>query len=358
MTTEFTTTVSHEASASTSMLGAVVEPLVGVTLERREIPTPAPDQALVRSTLIGICGSDTHALAGHHPFLASTYLPGHEATGVIEALGEGAEGLALGQRVILKPNVSCGTCLNCLADRSNACETLSWIGCDPSLRWAGAMAEYFVAPVGNLYPVPAGVDDATAALVECLATPVHAARIAGDLTGARVVILGAGTIGLLCVVAALDAGATNIVVTDLDRGKLERAQRVGAHHAVLASDTDADEQVASALGTRADVVLDCVASERSFAQAISLLRRAGTLVVVGVPARDAVLPMPIIQDFEIRVQGSAAYTEADMKTALEIARRGGLPTGEVVSQTFELSRAADAFTAAAADNSGKILIAP
>lgn len=353
-----TAAVDPSPPIADSMRQAVAEPLVGVRLEAAPVPALAPGQALVRSTLVGICGSDIHALAGQHPFLASTYLPGHEATGLVARLGDGVAGIELGQRVLLKPNVACGACLNCRGGRSNACETLSWIGCDPSGHWGGAMADYFVAPASNLYPVPDSVDDETAALIECLATPVHAARIAGSLDGARVIILGAGTIGLLCVVAARNAGAKTIVVTDLDEGKLARAERVGAHEGVLATRANANELITTALDGRADVVLDCVANERSFAQAVALLRRAGTLVVVGVPPRDASLPMPIIQDWEIRVQGSASYTEADIHTSLEIAVAGGIPTAEIVSATYGLDEIADAFAAATADSTGKLLVAP
>lgn len=340
------------------MRRAVAEPNHGVRLETARIPAPAPGQVLVRSTLVGICGSDTHAIAGQHPFLTTPYLPGHEATGTVVALGQGVTSLGIGQRVLLKPNVSCGDCLNCAAGRSNACANLTWIGCDPSLRWAGAMADYFVAPERNLFAVPDGVDDRTAALVECLATPVHAVRIAGDVQGARVVVLGAGTIGVLCVVAALHAGAATVVVTDLDPGKLERAKRAGAHGAVQAGDPDVNEQVLAQLGGQADVVLDCVTNERSLNQAVGLLRRAGTLAVVGVPPRDAVLPMPFIQDWEIRIQGCAAYTEADMQTSLAIALAGGLPTDEIVSRTYGLDDVEGAFAQARADSSGKVLVAP
>ena len=353
------TTSSPAATRPTrSMRRALVEPRAGVCVEDADIPVPTPGQVLVRSTLVGICGSDTHALAGQHPFLSSAYSPGHEAVGIVSALGEGVNTLAIGQRVILKPNVSCGACQNCSAGRTNACEQLSWIGCDPSRHWSGAMAEYFVAPASNLYPVPDTVDDQTAALVECLATPVHAAVLAGDLTGSRVVVLGAGTIGVLCVVAALHAGAQHVVVTDLDEGKLARALRIGAHGAVSASHPDVNERVTAAMGGPADVVLDCVASERSFAQSVALLRRAGTLAVVGVPARDAVLPMPLIQDWEIRIQGCAAYTEADVVTAIDIAAAGGIPTGEIVSATYDLEQIADAFAAATSDSSGKLLVSP
>lgn len=344
--------------AASTMRGALVEPRGGVRLEGRPVPVPAHEQALVRTTLVGICGSDTHALAGHHPFLTEVYAPGHEAVGVVEGLGGGTTGLEIGQRVLLKPNVACGTCLNCCADRSNACEQLAWIGCDTSRRWTGAMADSFVAPAANLFPVPDCVDDPTAVLVECLATPVHAVRIAGDLTEARVVVLGAGTIGVLGVVAALRAGASRVVVTDLDAGKLRRAVRVGAVAGVLASDADADVQVRTALDGPADIVLDCVASERSLAQAVRVVRRAGTVLVVGVPARPASLPMPLVQDWEIRVQGCAAYTEIDVATALAIAVDGGIPTEEIVSGTYPLDDVTQAFAAATDEASGKVLVSP
>lgn len=358
MTSLTTVAPTSAPRATTTMRRALAEPRGDVRLEAAPVPAAGPGQVLVRSTLVGICGSDIHALAGHHPFLTGAYVPGHEATGVVAGEGEGAGRFQVGQRVILKPNVACGVCLNCHAGRDNACETLTWIGCDPSRHWSGAMADYFVAPEGNLFAVPDEVDDATAALVECLATPVHAVRIAGDVSGARVVVLGAGTIGLLAVVAALRAGARTVVVTDLDQGKLDRAVRVGAHGAVPASTPDFDAEVTSALGGSADVVLDCVASERSLAQAVGLLRRAGTLVIVGVPPRPAALPLPVIQDWEIRVQGCAAYTEADFAAALAVAVDGGIPTAEVTSGTFLLDDVAAAFAAATAEGSGKVLVAP
>ena len=221
------------------------------------------------------------------------------------------------------------------------------------------MADYFVAPERNLFAVPDGVDDRTAALVECLATPVHAVRIAGEIKGSRVVVLGAGTIGVLCVVAALHAGAATVVVTDLDPGKLERAKRAGAHGAVQAGDPDVNEQVAGPAGwpggRRAG--LRHQPNDHSN-QAVGLLRRAGTLAVVGVPPRDATLPMPLIQDWEIRIQGCAAYTEADMQTALTIAVDGGLPTDEIISRTYGLDDVEGAFAQARADSSGKVLVAP
>jgi threonine dehydrogenase-like Zn-dependent dehydrogenase len=149
-----------------------------------------------------------------------------------------------------------------------------------------------------------------------------------------------------------------VVVTDLDAAKLARAVRVGAAAGVLASSGDADDRVRDALGGPADVVLDCVASERSVAQGVGLLRRAGTLLLVGVPPRGGAVDLPNVQDRELRLQGCAAYTEADVETAIAIAADGGLPVAEVVAATYPLDDVAVAFSRAAADSSGKVLVAP
>ncbi len=350
-------TTTHDAHEG-SMRRALVEPTAGVRLQSAPVPAPGPGQVLVRSTLVGLCGSDTHALAGHHPFLNGPYFPGHEAVGVVVTPGAGVADLHPGTRVILKPNLACGTCPNCAADRGNACSTLAWVGCDTSGQWPGAMADYFIAPASNLFVVPDSVDNATAALVECLATPVHAMRIAGNLTGATVAVLGAGTIGALCVVAALHAGAEKVVATDLEQSKLERATRLGAAAAIQASGPTVAAEIREALAGPADVVVDCVTSPASFAQGLEAVRKTGTLLVVGVPAGDTVVPMHLVQDWEIRIQGCAAYTAQDVETALAIATQGGLPTQELISGYFRLSELEQAFEAASADSSGKVLIAP
>ena len=338
------------------MLQAVAVPGEGVRLREVPVPSPGPGEVLVRTSLVGICGSDTHALAGQHPFLTAPYIPGHEATGEVIAVGDGVRGLPEGQRVLLKPNVSCGTCVDCRAGRSNACQSLSWIGCDPTMTLAGAMAEYFTAPAANLYPIPDGMDEPTAALIEPLSTPVHAARLAGDLSGCRVAVVGAGTIGTLSIVAALHAGADAVVATDLEQSKLDRALRIGARAGVLASSDDLIPDVLAALDGEADVVFDCVANERSIDAAVHMLRRAGTLLLVGVPPTPAQVPLPLVQDWELRLQGCAAYTHIDIVAALDLALSGLLPTDALTSSTYPLEQVTEAFQAAAADTSGKVLL--
>ncbi|HZK04572.1 MAG TPA: alcohol dehydrogenase catalytic domain-containing protein [Actinomycetaceae bacterium] len=338
------------------MSRVLVEGIGRVAVVEAPVPEPGPGQVRVRTSLAGICGSDTHAVAGHHPLLPPPYYPGHEATGTVTSVNEGVADIALGQRVILKPNVNCGECINCLAGRTNACQQLQWIGCDPSDRLPGAMADEFLAPAENLFVVPEDVTDEQAALVECLATPVHAARIAGDITGQRVAVLGAGTIGLFAVVAARHAGAGRIVVTDLDQGKRERALRNGAAVAFDPTREGFVAAVQEALGGPADVVFDCVANEASIAQAISILRRAGTLLIVGVPPRDLMVPMPLVQDWELRVQGCANYTNEDIETAIGMA--SGLVTEEIITGRFAISEAPEAFEVAKENSSGKVVVGP
>lgn len=322
-----------------------------------EVPQPGPKEARIAVELAGICGSDTHAVAGEHPFLIPPYLPGHELTGRIDALGSDVTGFEVGERVMIKPNIECGECVNCLAGRGNACQTLQWIGCDPSGKHPGGMAEFVLAPEVNIFSIPEDISEEDAVLIEALATAVHAVRIAGDVSGQKVVVVGAGTIGLLTLLAARRAGAEKIVVTDLDESMRDRALSHGADETV-AADRQVVESVKEALGGTADVVFDCVAIEQTLQQSLSMLRRAGTMVVVGVPPRDATLPLPYIQDWELRVQGSANYNSDDIRTAISIAVEGGIPGSEIVTGRYAIEDAEEAFEVAAEGTSGKVVIDP
>lgn len=328
----------------------------GVEVRDVERPVPGPGQVLVRSVLTGICGSDTHALVGMHSFLKPPYVPGHEAIGIVEGLGEDVEGVEIGARVLIKPNLACGECENCKAGRDNACDTLDWIGCDPKGVHPGAMAEYVVAPAQNLYDLPKWVSDEEGVLVECLATPVHAVRIAGDVEGARVLVIGAGTIGLLTVLAARQAGAGSVAVIDLEQSKLDRVLAQGADAGILAGSGNVSNEVMEALGGRADIVFDCVANEKTVSQAFEVVRKAGTVMIVGVPASAFEVDVAILQDWELRLQGSAAYAARDVETALQIAAEGGIPAKEIVTAVYGIEDAPKAFAEASRNASGKVIV--
>jgi 2-desacetyl-2-hydroxyethyl bacteriochlorophyllide A dehydrogenase len=327
------------------------------TMELREepVPAPGPGEIRARSTYIGVCGSDTHAFHGRHPFIPIPYLPGHEATGVVEELGDGVTSVALGDRVVVEPTLPCWECKPCRSGAENLCENLQFFGCGYP---QGGMADKFVVRADRLHVIPDGISDLGAALIEPLSTPVHAGRIAGPLQGRAVAVLGAGTIGLLMLAAARWSGASKVVVTDPLPAKREAALRLGADAVVDAMAPDVAAQVRAALGESADVVFDCVAVKSTTLAAIDMALKGGTVAVVGVPAADFELPIRVIQDQQIRIQGSATYVPQDYATAIEMIESGAVRPEEFITAQFPLEQAEQAFEASTSGEHIKVLIHP
>lgn len=321
-----------------------------VELQEAETPEPGPGEVQVLTKAVGICGSDLHALAGAHPFIALPCVPGHEVVGVIGKTGEGVTGLEAGMRVILEPNLVCGRCPYCRAGRYNICQQLKVVGC----QTAGAMADAFTAPASRFHPVPDSLTDTQAALVEPLSTAVHAVRMAGQLAGADVAVLGGGTIGLLTLIAAIRAGARAVAVSEPRDSKRQRALRLGAAFCADPLKADPVPPIREALGGHADVTFDCVSSQASTGQAIRLAENGGTVMVVGVAAKDVTIPLPIIQDREIRLAGSAMYVREDVLRAIDLMTDGAVPPGELVTATLLLAEGAQAFKRAASGDDVKV----
>ena len=316
-------------------------------------PSPGPQEALVRTMLAGICGSDTHAAHGRHPFISLPYHPGHEIVGVVEETGAEVTSVRAGQRVAVEPTLPCWQCKMCRTDRPNLCERLQFFGCG----WQqGGMANYFTVPANRLHAIPDELDDVTAALIEPLSTPVHAARIAGEVAGKAVAIIGAGTIGLLLVAVLRAHDARRIVVTDMLPSKRQRALAFGADAVVDAASTDVDEQVRTALGESADVVFDCVAVESTVQTSVNLASKGGTVVIVGVPSQDVTVPLAIIQDHQIRIQGSATYLAEDYDESIKLLRDGKVRPADIVTATRPLDAIAEAFHLSSSGEEVKVLV--
>src|SRR5580692_1609470 len=214
-----------------------------IAVEAADIPAPRPNEALVRTLAVGVCGSDLHAAHGRHPFVPLPYRPGHEVVGVIETAGSAAGTFAPGQRVTVEPDLPCWACKMCTSGRENLCENLQFFGCGYA---QGGMADYFTLAANRLHLVPDALDDHTAALIEPLSTPVHAVRLAGDVAGRSVAVLGAGTIGLLTLSVLRAHGAGQVITTDPLAAKRDRATALGADATVDATASDVVGQVRSA----------------------------------------------------------------------------------------------------------------
>jgi 2-desacetyl-2-hydroxyethyl bacteriochlorophyllide A dehydrogenase len=321
-----------------------------------DAPTPEPmsGEVLVHSVVSGVCGSDTHAAHGRHPFIDLPYHPGHEVVGVIAALGPGVDGLEVGQRVTVEPDLPCWNCKQCRRGTQNLCENLRFFGCGYS---QGGMADYFTIPADRLHVIPDELDYRAAALIEPMSTPVHAVRIAGDVSDKAVVILGAGTIGLLVLAVVRAHGARRVVVTDPLPAKLARASRLGADAVLDAGTADVVAQARAALGESADVVFDCVAITATVRQAVELASKGGTVVIVGVPADDVNVPLPVVQDHQIRIQGSATYLPEDYAESIRLLVDGDVRVDDIVTAEVPLTRVADAYELSSGGQHVKVLVA-
>jgi L-iditol 2-dehydrogenase len=327
----------------------------GVRVVEAPTPQPGPGEAQLRMIVAGVCGSDTHALRGRHPHVHPPYAPGHEVVGVVTAVAADVTTVRIGQRAIVEPDLPCWKCKQCRAGRQNLCENLGFFGCGSA---QGGMAESFTIDARRLHAVPEDLDDPTAALIEPLSTPVHAIRLAGGVRDRAVAILGAGTIGLLTLKVARAYGARRIVVTARSASSRRRALAFGADATVDATAGDAADQVRAELGESADVVFDCVAEQSTTTQALAIADKGGTVVVVGVPAGDVTVPLALLQDSQLRIQGSATYLPEDYADAMRLLRDGVVRAAEFVTAIRPLGEAAAAFADAESGEHIKVLLRP
>ena len=317
------------------------------------LPRLEEGEALVRLSVSGVCGSDKACVHGEHVFMRPPYYPGHEVVGVVEAVAEGVSGVRVGDRVTVEPTLPCGHCKPCLNKMENLCENLQFFGCGYR---EGGMADVFTLPAQRLYRFPHELSDHEAVLIEPLATPVHAVRLAGDLKGKAVAVLGSGTIGLLTLLAARRAGARRVVSTDVLAKKRELAIKLGADAAVDARVADLAGTVRGELGESGDVVFDCVANQNTLPEAIKIALKGGTVVVLGGARRPVTIDLPLVQEYQVRIQGATTYLREDFEEAARIIGGSDFDASVFVTATFPLSRAKEAFAAINSGQEVKILV--
>jgi 2-desacetyl-2-hydroxyethyl bacteriochlorophyllide A dehydrogenase len=316
------------------------------------VPVPGPGEVLVSTAYAGICGSDLHTFTRGHPWLPYPIAPGHEASGLVVATGAGVSALAEGDEVYVRPAVACGSCFYCGRGRPNLCARLVGVGS----HIPGFLADHAVVPQAALARVPPGVGLAAAAMIEPLATAVHAVTRAGDVRGATALVVGGGTIGQSVLLALLAAGAGAAAVVDPVAGKRELAVALGAAGALEPDRGGGRERVAELLGGRPDVVFDCVASAGSLRGAVAAAARGGVVVVVGAGHGPVELAIESIQDDETTVTGSAMYRPASFERAEELVAHG-VPVRRLISSVRPMGEAAQAVAAAAAGDQMKIHLA-
>jgi L-iditol 2-dehydrogenase len=318
-----------------------------VVLEQRAIPEPGPGQVQVAVRAVSVCGSDVHyydhgrigGFVMHGPLVL-----GHETSGVVSAVGPEVTTPAVGTRVAVEPQTECGRCAQCRQGRYHLCPDIAFFATPPV---DGAFAEYVVVPAHRAHPIPDSLSDEAAALVEPLAVALHAATKAEIGPGTRVLVSGAGPVGLLCLQVALARGAAAVVVTDVMALRREAATEFGATATVDGNDHDtALAAVGEVLG-QADVVLECTGVQPAIDLAVAATAPAATVVLVGTGAT-VTLPLDLVQARELVVKGTFRYAHV-YPAAIPLAASGRIRLDAMVTSHHPLEDAVGALLAARRD---------
>lgn len=333
-------------SVSTESLSATLFGPEDLRMIRQPLAAVAPGMLRVRLRAGGICGSDLHYFrhARTGDFVVSAPLTlGHEVAGEVAAVGAGVTGFAPGDRVAVNPARWCGTCPACREGRENLCEAIYFMGsASKTPHMQGGFASLFDALPGQCFPIPDTLSFEAACLAEPLAVCLHAAVRAGDLTGRRVLLLGAGPIGLLTMLAAKLKGAAETTVADIAAAPLAFAERLGADRTLDLSAGDGElHDLARTVGF--DVVFEVSGSPAGLAAAIAAVRRGGTVVQVGnLPGGAIPVPANAVMAREIDLRGTFRFGR-EFAEAVELIASGAVDVLSLVTARRPLADAPDAF---------------
>ena len=323
-----------------SMRVSVLRGARDLDVVERPVPRPGPGQVLVEIASVGVCGSDIHYYEQGRigPYVVEQPLVlGHEASGRVVAVGDGVTAERTGQRVSVEPGATCRECEQCRAGRYNLCPQVRFLATPPV---DGAFCEYLVVPAADAHPVPDAVSDDAAALLEPLSVAVWSLRRSGVGVGTRVLVTGAGAIGLLTAQAAWAFGATEVVVTDVDADRLAVARSQGSRT------VDVSTEPLSQAGYSPDVLVECSGNAGATWDAVGTVARAGRVVLVGMGGDEVRLPLSYLQDRELQLIGSFRYANT-WPDAITLAASGEVALDELVTSHHGLDDVEAALTAPA-----------
>ena len=338
------------AEVPTSMRASVLIAPLSLVVENRPVPVPAPDEVLIRVASVGVCGSDVHYYREGRigDFVVEEPLVlGHEACGRIVAVGADVSMDRVGQRVSIEPQRADLASSESLSGRYNL---------DPGMRFFatppvdGAFAEYVTIQSHFAHWVPDSVSDDAAALMEPLSVGIASARRAALTVGQRVLITGAGPVGLILAQVARAYGAAEVIVTDLDPQRRHQALSFGATDAIDPREEDITELAV-------DAFLEASGAVSAIQAGIRSLRSSGRAVLVGMGPEEVALPLPVIQNRELLVTGVFRYANT-WPTAIDLVRRGLIDLDSLVTGHYPLRRVHEALESTAAPGTLKSIVTP
>ena len=325
-------------------------------LTERPVPEPAVGEVRVRVEACGICGSDLHLYRSGR--LPEGHTPGHEISGIIDAVGPKVTSLQVGNRVAVEPLISCRKCKACLDGKAAICRKARLFG----VHLPGGLAEYIVVPAYRAYPLSSDLDPAVAAMTEPVAVALHGLAQGQFEAGSRVLVLGSGSVGLVSVLAASWLGAKEVWATARHEHQAELARTLGASRVL--SESEADPKALAQLGLRHDIdlAIETVGgSANTLEAACAAVRPAGHVSVLGLFEKGVALPGLSLVFKEITVRGSNCYTrpsgeKADFQRATTLVEEERERLGLLISDRVALSNVERAFEFAADKTRGAIKV--
>lgn len=310
-------------------------------------PEPGPGEVRLRVKACGICGSDLHGLDGSSGRRIPPLVMGHEASGIIDAIGGGVTAWNAGDRVTFDSTVWCGECDWCQSGRVNLCDSRQVVGVACSeFRRDGAFAEKVIVPDRILHRLPDGLPFEVAAFAEPVGVALHAVARAGEVTGRTVLVVGAGLIGLLVIQALRRAGAGMILAVDLDESRLALARELGANISIVAGNS---------VPLEVDIAMEVVGAAPTVDLAVRSVRKGGRVVLVGNLAPSVPLPLQLVVTREIEVHGTCAIA-GEYPEALAALAAGEIRVEPLISATVPLTEGVTAFGMASAPGALKVLL--
>ncbi|MET0992278.1 MAG: L-threonine 3-dehydrogenase [Lacisediminihabitans sp.] len=329
----------------------------GPGLEMVELPEPeaGPGEVKIRVLRTGICGTDLHIAAWDawaQGAVDAPLIPGHEFSGVVVALGDGVDSVAVGDHVSGEGHIVCGSCRNCLAGRKHLCIRTIGLGVNRD----GAFAEFVVMPAGNVWKQPADLDLDLAAIFDPFGNAVHTA-LSFPLVGEDVLITGAGPIGLMALKVARHAGARYIVITDVQPARLALAREMGADLAIdVSTETIASAQQRLGMREGFDVALEMSGHASALPDIVANLNHGGRIAVLGLPSQPVSLDWAKVVSHMITIKGIYGREMFETWYAMNAMLIAGLDISPVITDRFPADRWEEAFAAAASGDRGKVII--
>lgn len=314
-----------------------------IEMQQAPIPEPGPNEVVLKNMYLGICTSDLQVYHGKHAYAAMPVTMGHEEAGIVYQAGENVTDWKPGDRVILQPQLFCGECYPCKTGHFNVCESLKVIG----VHVDGCACEYTAVPDWNLHRLPDNVSFREAALIEPIAVGFGVVRRINevtDITGKRVCVVGAGTIGNLVAQACKAMGAGPVMITDILQNKLDLALKCGIDYAENTREQTLAQAIEQCFGAdKADIIVDSAANPFVFQSIMDAARKVPIVVLSGNYKEPVQLDVTQIQRREITVLGHMMYIRQEFEDGLRHLPLGNLHTEGLITQEWTLDQYAEAF---------------